>query len=134
MELKHDTILITGGSEGIGFSLAKRLVAENTVIICSRSRVKLERAKRQHPELITEVCDVTDEMQRHDMIDRLRRNQPKLNVLINNAGAKHRIDLLSGDGLEAAMAADMALNFTAPASLCNELLPHLQADRHRAIR
>ncbi|MBT3723942.1 MAG: SDR family NAD(P)-dependent oxidoreductase [Gammaproteobacteria bacterium] len=38
MELTNRTILITGGASGIGFALAKQLVANgNKVIVCGRS-------------------------------------------------------------------------------------------------
>ncbi|MEH6579877.1 MAG: SDR family NAD(P)-dependent oxidoreductase [Amphritea sp.] len=127
MKLTGDTILITGGSEGIGFALAQTLVSSNTVIICGRSEEKLKHAKSLCNGLHTEICDVTDVSQRQAMVQRLLRSYPQLNVLINNAGAKRRTDLLTHEGVDAAMIDDMALNFTAPAALCAELLPHLQS-------
>lgn len=127
MELVAHTILITGGSEGIGFSLAQKLAADNTVIICGRSAEKLAHAKAVCPAIHTEACDITDESQRRAMVERVLRQFPQLNILINNAGAKRRTDLLREEGIEAAMRHDMALNFTAPVELCTALLPHLRA-------
>ncbi len=118
MKLTGDTILITGGSEGIGLALAQTLVSSNTVIICGRSTEKLKHAKSLCHGLHTETCDVTVAAQRQAMVKRLLRSYPKLNVLINNAGAKQRTDLLTHEGLDAAMVDDLALNFTAPAALC----------------
>ena len=46
MELKGNTIVITGDSSGIGFELAKVLTEnENQVIICGHSSEKLEKAR-----------------------------------------------------------------------------------------
>jgi uncharacterized oxidoreductase len=50
MKLQKRTILITEGSSGVGFELAKRLLERrNAVILTGRSQEKLERAKRVLP-------------------------------------------------------------------------------------
>lgn len=133
MDMRGNTILITGGSEGIGLELAKALAPANTVIICGRSREKLDRAKSELPALATEQCDITDAVQREGLVRRVLHSHASLNVLINNAGARHRVDLLRGDGLDAALHADTALNFTAPAELCSKLTLHLCAQPRAAI-
>ena len=54
MQLVHQTILITGGSSGIGLELAKQLIAlENKVIICGRSAQRLADAKHILSEVHT---------------------------------------------------------------------------------
>lgn len=133
MVLKGDTLLITGGSEGIGLALAQALAADNTVIVCGRDGDKLERAKAQIAALHTYTCDVTDPAQREALVTQLRRTHPQLNVLVNNAGAKQRTNLRTGESVETAMAHDMALNFTAPVALCTALLPQLQAQNRAAV-
>jgi uncharacterized oxidoreductase len=135
MEITGNTVLITGGSEGIGLALAKRLAPENTVIVCGRSSEKLTRARAEVPGLLTEVCDITLAAERHAMVARIMASFPSLNVLFNNAGAKHRTPLCSDaqQVLAEAMAQDMALNFTAAASLTLELLPQLRAQPTAAV-
>jgi uncharacterized oxidoreductase len=52
MKLDGNTILITGGSSGIGFEFARAFVAlKNTVIITGRDVAKLSKAQAQVPEL-----------------------------------------------------------------------------------
>jgi uncharacterized oxidoreductase len=133
MQLVGHTILITGGSEGIGFELAKALAPDNIVIICGRSAVKLERAKSALPQVMTEVCDITDEAQRDELVERVLRKYPKLNILVNNAGSRHRIYLRNGDDIESDLNADLSVNFVAPVSLSGKLLKHLQEQPRAAI-
>lgn len=133
MQSNGNTVLITGGSEGIGFELAKALAPENTVIICGRSAEKLAKAQAELPGTITMTCDVTDAKQREDMISRILHAHPACNVLVNNAGGRRRIDIETGEGAEAALEFDTALNFTAPAWFCARLLPHLRIQLRSAI-
>jgi uncharacterized oxidoreductase len=60
MKLENNTILITGGSSGIGLELSKVLTQRgNKVIICGRSNEKLSYAKSMEPKLITYQCDLS---------------------------------------------------------------------------
>lgn len=85
MELKNKTILITGGSEGLGLSLARALVTnETTVHIIGRSEDKLSKAKEEtsHENLVTHSVDVSDYKKLKEVIDAIGN----IDVLINNAG------------------------------------------------
>ena len=54
MKTNGNTILITGGATGIGFSLAETLLnAGNKVIICGRREDKLKEAKDKLPQIQT---------------------------------------------------------------------------------
>ncbi len=87
MQLQDNTILITGGSSGIGLALAtKFLELGNEVIITGRRQEKLDAAKAAHPQLHTYRSDVGDPQAIKDLAQTLRADHPKLNVLINNAG------------------------------------------------
>ncbi len=61
MIISGNTILITGGSSGIGFELAKQLLPlQNKIIITGRDSEKLEKAKKALPGIITIQSDVSD--------------------------------------------------------------------------
>ena len=61
MKISNNTILITGGTSGIGFDLATQLLAlGNIVIITGRDQSKPDRIKREHPLLHTIQSDVSD--------------------------------------------------------------------------
>ena len=56
-----NTVLITGGSSGIGLSLAKRFLSlQNTVIITGRDTTRLQQVKNDHPGMVTFAGDLTE--------------------------------------------------------------------------
>ena len=91
MRLDNNTVLITGGSDGIGLALARRFVqAKGTVVVCGRRPEQLEQAKRACPGLHTLICDVSIEAQRTALVEQVTRDFPNLNVVVNNAGIQNR--------------------------------------------
>ncbi len=114
MNLNGNTVLITGGTSGIGLSLAKHLnMMNNKVIICGRREDRLNEIKRQNDGIITKVCDVTNAQQRVDLAEWVCQNHPDLNMLINNAGVQLHADLTSTGDI-ANIKNETETNFIAP--------------------
>jgi uncharacterized oxidoreductase len=87
MRLTGRTILITGGSAGIGLAFAlKFLELGNEVIVTGRRQSALDVVKAQHPKLHTIQSDVADPAQIAALAEQVKRDFPKLDVLMNNAG------------------------------------------------
>jgi len=87
MRLTGRTILITGGSAGIGLAFAlKFLELGNEVIVTGRRQAALDAAKARHPRLHTIQSDVADPAQIAALAERVKRDFPRLDVLMNNAG------------------------------------------------
>lgn len=120
MKLSGNTILITGGSAGIGLSFAERfLKMDNKVIICGRRENVLESAKEKYPELITHICDLAVEADRKELFEWVTSNYPDVNVLINNAGIQNRYNVLKADTNNEwdYFNQEMEINFNAPVHL-----------------
>ncbi|MFT5681194.1 MAG: putative oxidoreductase, partial [Myxococcota bacterium] len=97
MNLTGRTILITGGSAGIGLAFAEKFLAlGNTVIITGRSIAKLEAAKSAHPALHTIQCDAADPGALQALAARIAAEHPTLDVLLNNAGIFEYRNLSAG--------------------------------------
>src|SRR3954454_24760603 len=87
MNLTGRTILITGGSAGIGLAFAlKFLELGNEVIVTGRRQSVLDEVKAKYPKLNTIQSDVADTAQINALLAQAKAKFPKLDVLMNNAG------------------------------------------------
>lgn len=128
MNISGNTILVTGGSGGIGLALAERFVkAGNQVIVCGKRPEKLAAAKAKVPQLHARVCDVAVAAERVALCEWVRQEFPNLNVLVNNAGIQNRNgNLLQADAANwGSYQAEIATNVEAPIHLTMLLLPLL---------
>ncbi|WNO08026.1 SDR family oxidoreductase [Teredinibacter sp. KSP-S5-2] len=135
MKLSGNTILITGGSEGIGLELAKQLHPNNQIIICGRTEEKLNQAKSHTPSLHTIQCDITDKNQVKSMLEQIQKEHKKIDVLINNAGSKTETNLRTDneDTTLKKLEQDFAINYYAPINLIHQYLPLLKRTEQAAI-
>src|SRR5688572_21754813 len=87
MQIKGNTILIAGGTSGIGRALAARLhEAGNQVIVAGRRQDLLDEIAAAHPGIEGEVFDVTDAGSIQQLRDAVTAKHPDLNVLVTMAG------------------------------------------------
>jgi len=87
MKLTGRTILITGGSAGIGLAFAlKFLELDNEVIVTGRRQAVLDQVKAKYPKLHTIQSDVADPAQIAALAASVKSDFPKLDVVMNNAG------------------------------------------------
>jgi uncharacterized oxidoreductase len=134
MRTRDNTVLITGGSAGIGLATAKAFVtAGNTVIVCGRDQVRLERAKEAVPGIHTIRCDVTRDDELADLLARVQSDFPRLNTLINNAAVMHFYDFAESLGVPERIEDEVYTNLLAPLKLTSLLLPVLQQQAAAAI-
>ncbi len=126
MNITDNTILITGGSAGIGQALAIALhKAGNKVIISGRNETKLKETVAANPGMAYELADMQDASAVTGFAGRVVSKHPALNVLINNAGIMIGEDVLAGGGHLADAEAMIATNLLGPIRLTSALLPQL---------
>jgi NAD(P)-dependent dehydrogenase (short-subunit alcohol dehydrogenase family) len=92
--LKSRTALITGASRGIGLAIARKFAQQGcNLIITGRDEKSLQQVSRGLLRLKVRVlaisCDIRDPHSVDALFRSIRREFPRLDILINNAGIAH---------------------------------------------
>jgi uncharacterized oxidoreductase len=133
MNTTGNTILITGGTSGIGLAFAEEFLKEgNKVIVTGRREDRLKELEGRLPGIITKVSDVADAHQRTELASWVSENYPETNILINNAGVQFITDFREAIDLEKVQS-EITTNFTAPVHLGALFVPHLSGKPNAAI-
>lgn len=136
MKLSGNTILITGGSSGIGLAFAERfLQLGNQVIVTGRREHVLQAAKEKFPALIAHASDLDNEAEREALFDWVTANYPEANVLVNNAGIQQRFHVLKADAKSdwSHFNKEITTNISAPIHLSMLFAPHFATKASAAI-
>lgn len=91
IDLRGRSVMITGGSRGLGLVLAREFAREGAKLaICARDPNELERARADLAErgadVIAVQCDVTDQEQVESAVGTIFEVFGRVDVLVNNAG------------------------------------------------
>jgi uncharacterized oxidoreductase len=134
MKLEGNTVLITGGTSGIGLELANELLKrKNTVLITGRDDERLDRAKAQLQGVHTIRCDVSAIADVDALFSRVTRDFPGLNVLVNNAGVMRTLDLQDEARSLDDVTREIDTNFKGPLWMIQRFLPQLKKMPSAAI-
>lgn len=96
--LKGKVALVTGGSYGIGFAMAKALAKAGAAIAFNcRSEEHLQQALKDYEAAGIDahgyICDVTDEKAVTELVKTIEDSLGTIDILVNNAGIIKRIPL-----------------------------------------
>jgi uncharacterized oxidoreductase len=134
MRLTGRTILITGGSAGIGLAFAlKFLELGNEVIVTGRRQAALDAVKAQFPRLHTIQSDSADPAQIAALAERVKKEFPKLDVLMNNAGVGFAKNLKARAGDLAGLMTEVEINVGGVIRTTSALIDILTANRGTVI-
>ena len=118
MKLSGRTVLVTGGSSGIGLGIAEAFHKRGSrVIVCGRDRGRLSAMEEKFPGITALPCDVGDGLQRENLAAEVMRRFPDLDILVNNAGIQRYVDLKKGYGELKSGGDEIAINFVSVVEL-----------------
>src|ERR1700748_1548285 len=97
--MKQQTVLITGGSAGIGFEIAKLFSDKgHKIIVTGRNKERLDSAASQLRNVTAIVCDVTNDKEVNNLVSIINNDFQHLTMVINNAGSAFVYKLYPGAG------------------------------------
>lgn len=89
---KDKIVLVTGGRSGIGYEIAQQFLELGAkVIICSRKKEALEKAREElaaFGETICQTCDIRKTEEIQALAQTIKEKYGRLDILINNAGGQ----------------------------------------------
>ena len=133
-DLTSATVLITGGSSGIGQGLAEEfLKAGSTVIITGRRESALKETQAKHPKLHTYVNDASKVQDREELTRWVVKHHPGVNCLVNNAGIQRKGPLSKEPEDWSIRQSEIAINIEAPVHLMQLLTPHFLKQKEAAF-
>jgi len=126
VKLSTQTVLITGGSRGIGWALAERFLKGGAkTLLVARSFPEDEapaKAAKDNPDLVLLPCDLSKPVERKALCAKLL-NDFDVDILVNNAGVLSGglLQTLDPDGIETCI----QVNLLASIQLSRALLPKM---------
>ena len=134
MELKNKTILITGGTSGIGLELVRLLWERgNEIIVFGRSQHKLDDLKNRFIGINTYQCDLSQRQQIEEVMDAVIARHPDISVLINNAAVQFTPTFISEDFDHDSIGYEITTNLTAPLWMTSLLLAGTLLHQRQAL-
>ena len=135
MKTSQNTVLIIGGTAGIGLEIVKQLTAlDNHVIVTGRNKERLDSALSGLSNVTSIQFDVSKAEGVDQLVERIGKDFPNLNMVINNAGRAIVYNLADNSQDAFANAEDeMLTNYLAIIRINQKLLPILKAQPESAI-
>ena len=126
MKLTGKVALVTGGSRGIGFAIAK-ILSDNgaSVVITSKNSEKIKQAEAKISNSFGITCDIKKKNEVQNVLDQTIKKFGKLDILVNNAGIFPKIKLLH-EIEEEEWNEVLDVNLTGQFRFTKEAIPHLQ--------
>jgi uncharacterized oxidoreductase len=134
MKTTQNTILITGGGTGIGEALAHRFHdLGNTVVIAGRRIETLQKAVGNRPRMHALTLDMDDPANVAAFAEKLIKDFPRVNVLVNSAGIMRMETGLDKYRDLSDAEASVTSNLLGPIRVTNALIEHLTRQPDAAI-
>jgi NAD(P)-dependent dehydrogenase (short-subunit alcohol dehydrogenase family) len=127
LELTDRVFLVTGGTDGLGLALAKKLIGEGAhVAVCGRDEQRLDLARSVlGGRALCARADVTNEVELDEFIDATLSRFDRLDGAVNNAGRSAGTSVATSD--DQVWREDLELKVVSAVHLSRRVLPALES-------
>ncbi len=108
-------------------------VVDNLPFIVRRDQAKMDRARAGFPKIHTFRSDVSDPEAIATLYEKVTKQFPDLNMLINNAGIMRAINVHDKAGSLEDITREIEINLNGPIRMVKQFLPHLKTKSEAAI-
>ena len=124
------TIVITGGSDGLGKTLTETFAKENNVIILATNEEKMNLVAKEN-NCSYKVCDVSDYEMVEKAISEIINEHSKIDVIINNAGLwiQEELDTNDSDRIKSVI----EVNLLGTINVSKAVIPSMKANKDGLI-
>ena len=124
------TIVITGGSDGLGKTLTETLSKENNVIILATNEEKMNLVAKEN-NCSYKVCDVSNYERVENAISEIIEEFNKIDVVINNAGLwiQEELDTNDSDRIKSVI----EVNLLGTINVSKAVIPSMKANKDGLI-
>jgi 2-dehydro-3-deoxy-L-rhamnonate dehydrogenase (NAD+) len=130
----EQTAIITGGADGLGAALAKRLAGLGVnVAVFDLDPAKLENIKRELKLAQVHQVDVTDPAAVRQVVDGIAGREGRIDILVNCAGITGKTNILSHEVELADFDRVMKINLSGTLITAQSVLPHMLARHYGRI-
>jgi 2-dehydro-3-deoxy-L-rhamnonate dehydrogenase (NAD+) len=136
IDLQGRVAVVTGGAQGIGYAIAKRMLASGaSVVLWDADAVKLAEAKASlggKGSVAIDSVELTNEAAVDAAAKRVVAAQGKIDIVVNNAG------ITGGNATTWELAPEVwrrviEVNLVAPYLVCRAVVPHMLAAKYGRI-
>lgn len=126
MQLKEQTIFMTGGTSGIGRAMVDLLAPANkAIIVLAQDRQKLDMLRAEYNNVHTYACGLHDQSEVRRALSAILIQHPELTVVVNNAGIQNTPVLHDADFVFDSITQEILVNLAAPVWICALTVHHL---------
>jgi len=129
LSLRGKTVIVTGATSGLGQAAARQLAElGGRIVLIGRNPDKAAAVQQEiivatgNPAVAVEIADLSLLQEVRQLAQRLLEQEPRIDILINNAGVLLNERTVTAEGIETTL----ATNLLAPFLLTNLLLPRLK--------
>lgn len=125
MNFGDETVVITGGTSGIGKELVQQLAGKcKEVIVIARNQRALNDLANAFNNVVCYACSVDKKEELEPIVDEIIKNHPEVSVFINNAGIQNTSTFLDDDFNYGGIELEVKINFIAPLWITALVLGH----------